>query len=97
MRRGFNALLASLGGRGDVDEREGAQGFLSQAARHAVGAVHLDTTGLKTTLFRYIAGFYNTERIQKDLGWLSPDEYEAARHTAQTETTTILASPTRSR
>ncbi|WP_338013469.1 hypothetical protein [Saccharothrix sp. ALI-22-I] len=23
-------------------------------------------------MFRYIDGFYNTERIQKDLGWLSP-------------------------
>ncbi len=41
----------------------------------------------------YIDGFYNTERIQKDLGWLSPDEYEAAWHTAQTEPTTIPASP----
>lgn len=26
----------------------------------------------------YIDGWYNRERIQKDLGWLSPDEYEAA-------------------
>ncbi len=48
-------------------------------------------------LFRYIDGFYNTERIQKDLGWLSPDEYEAAWHAAQAEPTTIPASPTRSR
>jgi putative transposase len=24
--------------------------------------------------FAYIDGWYNTERIQKDLGWLSPDE-----------------------
>ena len=48
-------------------------------------------------LFRYVDGFYNTERIQKDLGWLSPDEYEAAWHAAQAEPTTIPASPTRSR
>ncbi len=52
---GFNALLASLGGRGDLDEREGAQGFLPQAERRAVGAVGLHTTGLKTTLFGYQA------------------------------------------
>jgi putative transposase len=46
---------------------------------------------------RVIDGFYNTERIQKDLGWLSPDEYEAAWHAAKAEPTTIPASPTRSR
>ncbi|OON28146.1 hypothetical protein BSA16_28275 [Micromonospora sp. Rc5] len=28
-------------------------------------------------------GWYNTRRIQKDLGWRSPDEYEAAWHTHQ--------------
>jgi transposase InsO family protein len=48
-------------------------------------------------LFGYIDGFYNTERIQKDLGWLSPDEYEAAWHAAQTEPTTIPTSPTAAR
>jgi len=29
-------------------------------------------------LFAYIDGRYNTERIQARLGWLSPNEYEAA-------------------
>ncbi|MGW4109742.1 DEAD/DEAH box helicase [Actinosynnema sp. NPDC004786] len=52
-KAGFDALLASLGGRGDLDERESAQGFLPQAARNEVGSVGLDTTGLKTTLFGY--------------------------------------------
>ncbi|MBN9792673.1 hypothetical protein DMP17_29400 [Pseudonocardia sp. TMWB2A] len=28
-------------------------------------------------MFAYIDGWYNTERIQARLGWLSPDEYEA--------------------
>jgi len=28
-------------------------------------------------LFRYIDGWYNPNRIQKALGWRSPDEYEA--------------------
>ncbi|MEV0398138.1 hypothetical protein, partial [Polymorphospora rubra] len=31
-------------------------------------------------------GWYNRERIQKDLGWLSPDEYEAAWHTKNIDT-----------
>lgn len=28
-------------------------------------------------LFRYIDGWYNPHRIQRGLGWHSPDEYEA--------------------
>jgi transposase InsO family protein len=31
-------------------------------------------------LFTYIDGWYNAQRIQKKLGWLSPDEYEASYH-----------------
>jgi hypothetical protein len=31
-------------------------------------------------LFRYIDGWYNPHRIQKALGWRSPDEYEADYH-----------------
>lgn len=34
----------------------------------------------ENALFAYIDGWYNTERIQARLGWLSPDEYEAAWH-----------------
>jgi hypothetical protein len=29
-------------------------------------------------LFEYIDGFYNPRRIQKNLGWRSPEEFEAA-------------------
>jgi hypothetical protein len=31
-------------------------------------------------LFRYVDGWYNPHRIQKALGWRSPDEYEADYH-----------------
>ncbi|MFC6094907.1 IS3 family transposase [Saccharothrix lopnurensis] len=48
-------------------------------------------------LFACIDGFYNTERIQKDLGQLSPDEHEAARHTTQADLATTPASPTAAR
>jgi transposase InsO family protein len=33
-------------------------------------------------LFEYLDGFYNTTRIQKRLGWLSPIEFEE-RHYAE--------------
>ena len=47
-------------------------------------------------LFRYVDGWYNPHRIQKALGWRSPDEYEAAYyagHPTQPESTTIHPEP----
>jgi putative transposase len=32
-------------------------------------------------LVRYIDGWYNPHRIQRELGWLSPDEYQEAYYT----------------
>jgi putative transposase len=32
----------------------------------------------ENAIFGYIDGWYNTRRLQKELGYLSPDEYEAA-------------------
>jgi hypothetical protein len=37
-----------------------------------------DAVDADNAIFAYVDGWYNRERIQKDLGWLSPDEYEAA-------------------
>lgn len=34
-------------------------------------------------LFEYIDGFYNTSRIQKRLGWLSPVEFEEQHYAKQ--------------
>jgi putative transposase len=42
-------------------------------------------------LFGYIDGWYNPHRIQRELGWLSPDEYEDAYYTGKTPGS--LASP----
>ena len=47
-------------------------------------------------LFRYIDGWYNPHRIQKALGWRSPDEYEAAYWAtiaSQPASSTIQANP----
>jgi putative transposase len=32
----------------------------------------------ENAIFAYIDGWYNTRRIQQDLGYRSPDEYETA-------------------
>jgi transposase InsO family protein len=46
-------------------------------------------------LVRWIDGWYNPRRIQRELGWLSPDEYEEAYHRSQSSGT--QASPTGAR
>ncbi|MFI6161593.1 IS3 family transposase [Micromonospora haikouensis] len=38
----------------------------------------------ENAIFTYIDGWYNTRRIQRELGYLSPNEYEAAWHSRQT-------------
>ena len=47
----------------------------------------------ENAIFAYIDGWYNTQRIQKDLGWLSPDEYEAVWYTQQANPATVEPEP----
>ncbi|WP_416235037.1 hypothetical protein [Nocardia farcinica] len=44
-------------------------------------------------MFAYIDGWYNTQRIQKKLGWRSPDEYEANYHDRVSSRNQIIRSP----
>lgn len=37
----------------------------------------------ENAIFAYIDGWYNTRRIQRELGYLSPDEHETAWHAHQ--------------
>ncbi|WP_412740790.1 IS3 family transposase [Krasilnikovia sp. MM14-A1259] len=39
----------------------------------------------ENALFTYIDTWYNTRRIQRELGYLSPDEYETTWHTQQAD------------
>jgi putative transposase len=38
-------------------------------------------------LVRWIDGWYNPHRIQRELGWLSPDEYEEAYYSRESSGT----------
>lgn len=54
----------------------------------------------ENAIFTYIDGWYNTRRIQKELGYLSPDEYETAWHhtnTDQPESVSTTPTPTGAR
>lgn len=51
----------------------------------------------ENALFAYIDGWYNTHRTQKELGYLSPDEYETAwhhQHDNPTEPAIVTPAPT---
>ncbi|MCX2950198.1 IS3 family transposase [Lentzea sp. NEAU-D7] len=92
--------MAAVPTGGQLSRMPYPSGFCSSKRRGGDEPIGWDRRSWRTRdeaeneLFRYIDGFYNTERIQKDLGWLSPDEYETAWHTTRTEPTTIPASPT---
>jgi transposase InsO family protein len=50
----------------------------------------------ENALFAYIDAWYNTRRIQRELGYRSPDEYETAWQHQQdhTEPATLTPTPT---
>ncbi|MGA6165283.1 DEAD/DEAH box helicase [Amycolatopsis magusensis] len=49
----FNALLSTVGGQGEAEESEAAQGFIPEELRQEITAVPLDTSLLKATLRGY--------------------------------------------
>jgi putative transposase len=75
-------IRASMGTVGDSYDNALAENLWSTIKTECVrGRVFATRGQAETELFRYLDGFYNTTRIQKGLGWRSPDEFEAA-HTA---------------
>ena len=72
-----------MGTVGDSYDNALAENFWSVLKTECVRRTTFPTRAdADLVLFNYIDGFYNTRRIQKSLGYLSPDEYEAA-HQAQ--------------
>lgn len=77
-------IKASMGTVGDSFDNALAENFWSVLKTECVRRTSFPTRAdADLALFEYIDGFYNTRRIQKRLGWLSPDEYEAAWHAGQ--------------
>jgi putative transposase len=74
-------IKASMGTVGDSFDNALAENFWSVLKTECVRRTSFPTRAdADLALFEYIDGFYNTRRIQKRLGWLSPDEYEVAWH-----------------
>jgi transposase InsO family protein len=72
-------IAASMGTVGDSYDNALAENMWSVIKTERLRRRELPTRAdAEHELFEYIDGFYNTRRIQKGLGWRSPDEYETA-------------------
>jgi putative transposase len=90
-------IQPSMGSVGDSLDNALAENFFSTLKVERVYRTTYRTREeAELDIFRYIDGWYNPHRIQRELGWLSPDEYEAAYHVqlaAQPASSTIQSDP----
>jgi transposase InsO family protein len=81
-----------MGSVGDAYDNALAENFFSSLKVERVYRTSYRTREeAELDLVRWIDGWYNPRRIQRGLGWLSPDEYEEAYSTRESSGT--LASP----
>jgi putative transposase len=81
-----NGILPSMGSTGDSYDNASMENFWSTLKIDLVYRAAWRTRDeAENAIFAYIDGWYNTGRIQKELGYLSPDEYETAWHTRQAD------------
>jgi transposase InsO family protein len=89
-------IQPSMGSVGDSFDNALAENFFSiLKVERIYRTTYRTREEAELDIFRYIDGWYNPHRIQRELGWLSPDEYEEAYYTRKAAGT--LASPTGAR
>jgi hypothetical protein len=77
-------IRPSMGSVGDSFDNALAENFFSiLKVERVYRTTYRTREEAELDLFRYIDGWYNPHRIQRELGWLSPDEYEQAYYTSQ--------------
>ena len=85
-------IAASMGSVGDSYDNALAENFFSVLKVERVYRTSYPTRQqAELDLIRFIDGWYNPRRIQRRLGWRSPDEYEEAYY--RRESSGTLASP----
>jgi len=90
-----HGIAASMGSVGDSFDNALMENFFSTLKIELVYRTSWRTREeAENAIFAYIDGWYNTRRIQRELGYLSPDEYETARHHQQDHTKTAILTPT---
>jgi putative transposase len=95
-----NGILPSMGSTGDSYGNALMENFWSTLKIELVYRKTWRTRDeAENAIFAYIDG-YNTRRSQRDLGYLSPDEYETAWHATradQPEPAIVTPTPTSAR
>lgn len=86
-------IAASMGSTGDSFDNAMAETFFSiikreKLYRHTWRTRH----DAEMAIFEFIDGWYNPRRIQKELGWLSPEEFEEAHYEIRREALTSVGS-----
>ena len=77
-------IKPSMGTVGDSFDNALAENMWSTIKTECVRRQDFATRAeAEMALFQYLDGFYNTTRIQRGLGWRSPDEFETAHHAGQ--------------
>jgi len=73
-----NGVVLSVGLAGECWDNAVAESFFATIKRELVDTRAWPTrAGLRTAVFDYIEGWYNTRRLHSTLGYLSPADYEA--------------------
>src|SRR5215216_6512813 len=76
-------IQPSMGSIGDSFDNALAENFFSILKVERIYRTSYRTREeAELDLVRFIDGWYNPHRIQRELGWLSPDEYEEAYYTS---------------
>ena len=79
----LHGFQQSMSRKGDPFDNAVAESFFSTLKCELVHLAHFYTRDqVKQAIFAYIEGFYNTCRIQKALGWLSPMDFMRTCHQA---------------
>ena len=73
--------MLSVGRTGQCWDNAVAESFFATIKRELIDTRAWPTrAGLRTAIFDWIEGWYNTRRLHSSLGYLSPTQYEATIH-----------------
>ena len=73
-----NGVVLSVGRKGECWDNAVAESFFATIKRELIDTRAWPTrAGLRSAIFDYIEGWYNTRRLHSSLGYLSPANYEA--------------------
>ena len=76
-----NGVVLSVGRKGECWDNAVAESFFATIKRELIDTRAWPTrAGLRTAVFDYIEGWYNTRRLHSSLGYMSPATYEALIH-----------------